>query len=70
MHAVLTGFGILGAGTGALGLVGGVVLLILSHAFAAQVLIGGGVGLAVGFPMLVLGLSMWSEHERAKEREL
>lgn len=77
MHQLMTIGGILsalgGAGAVLLGLVG--VAFLKPDALASiggnsTVLIGGGVGMIVGVPLLFIGLRLWADHEAAQERLL
>lgn len=74
MHQLLTLGGVLGVlgGAGAVvtGLVGVAFLApgTLGPAGPTPILIGGGVGLIVGFPALFIGLQLWADHDAAQER--
>ena len=76
MHQLLTFGGILsvlgGAGAVVAGLIGVAFLQpgTFGPAGPTPVLIGGGVGLIVGVPALLIGLRLWADHEAAKERLL
>ena len=74
MHQLLTLGGVLAI----LGGVGGVLTGLVGVGFLAPetfgpagpapILIGGGVGLIVGFPALFIGLQLWADHDAAQER--
>jgi hypothetical protein len=70
MHAAITVLGGVGSALGGLTLATGVVLALLAHALALQVIVGGGAGLVIGVPLLIMGLNLCAERDRAKEREL
>ena len=68
MHQFLTFLGGLGFVVGACGVVAGGVTLGLGHTEAAWPALWGSMGgVVIGLPLLICGLFMWNEADKANE---